>query len=72
VNFFHREICNDGVINEDVISIMEINISVQFTVETIGGKPFSKTHSIYITFIAIQILKHEYRKITKLNRNLNF
>jgi len=36
VNFSPREICNDGVINEDVISIKEMNFSVQFIVESIG------------------------------------
>jgi hypothetical protein len=36
VNFSPREICNGGVINEDVISVKEINFSVQFIVESIG------------------------------------
>jgi hypothetical protein len=36
VSFSKREICNYGVINEDVISITEMNFSLQFSVETIG------------------------------------
>jgi len=35
MNFSHREICNDGVINEDVISITEMDFSVQLSIETL-------------------------------------
>jgi hypothetical protein len=34
--FSHREIYSDGVINEDVISLTEMKISIQFSVEIIG------------------------------------